>query len=65
MVPTREGGNKEHLSTNVDIDNGMDVKMDYLVLLTIGDTNENVVNVVLRVVNDNVMAVTVLIGKSA
>jgi hypothetical protein len=61
MVPTREGGNKEHLSIDVDMDGGMDVKMDYLVLLTIGDTNDDVINVVLRVVNDNVMAIVVLI----
>jgi hypothetical protein len=70
MVPTREGGNKEHLSTDVNMDGGMDVKMDCLVLLTIGDvvmvdTNEGVVNVVLGVVNDNVMVVVVLPGKSA
>ncbi len=64
MVPTREGGNKEHLSIDVDMDGGMDVKMDYLVLLTIGDTNDDVINVVLRVVNDNVMAIVVLIWKS-
>ncbi len=70
MAPTGEGGNKEHLFTDVDMDNGMDVKMDYLVLLTIGDvvmvdTNEGVVNVVLEVVNNNVMAIVVLVGKSA
>jgi hypothetical protein len=70
MAPTGEGGNKEHLFTNVGMDGGMDVKMDYLVLLTIGDVvmvdaNEGVVNVVLGVVNNNVMAVVVLVGKSA
>jgi hypothetical protein len=69
-IPIGKGGNKEHLSIDVDMDGGMDVKMDYLVLLRIKDvvmvdTNEGVVNVVLGVVNDNVMAVVVLVGKSA
>lgn len=58
------------MSTNVDMDGGANGKMYCIILIAIGDvvmvdTNEGVVNVVLEVVDDNVMAIVVLVGKSA